>query len=157
LNFADLLVWGFAATVVLTTILTAGQALGLTRVDLPFLIGSMFVADRDRAKLIGYGVHLINGWLFALVYAAAFETADEAGLLFGMLIGLVHGLAVVVVLMPLMPALHPRMASEGWGPDANHQLQPPGNLALNYGMSTPVLTVFAHVVYGGILGFFYSL
>jgi hypothetical protein len=155
-NLADLLVWGFSATVVLTTILVAAQAMGLTRIDLPFMIGSMFTPNRDRAKLVGYGVHLINGWLFAAIYAAAFETANQSGLLFGMLIGLVHGLAVAIVLMPLMPALHPRMASEDWGPDPTRQLEPPGNLALNYGISTPLVTVLAHVVYGGILGLFYN-
>jgi hypothetical protein len=156
-NFGDILVWGFGATVVLTTVLRGAQALAITRIDLPFMIGSAFTPNRDRAKAIGYAVHLVNGWLFALVYAAAFETAGRSGLPFGALIGLVHGTFVAVVAMPLMPAFHPRMASEGWGPDPTQQLEPPGSLTLNYGPSTPLVTVAAHIVYGGILGIFYTV
>jgi hypothetical protein len=59
--------------------------------------------------------------------------------------------------MPALPAFHPRMATEGWGPEPTRQLEPPGNLALNYGLSTPIVTLLAHLVYGGILGAFYPL
>jgi hypothetical protein len=31
-------------------------------------------------------------------------------------------------------------------------LEPPGLLALNYGIATPLVTVTAHVVYGIVLG-----
>ena len=41
-------VWGFAATVVLTTILAASQGVGLTRMNLTYLLGTMFTAGRDR-------------------------------------------------------------------------------------------------------------
>jgi hypothetical protein len=133
------------------------QALGFTRIDLPFILGSMITPSRDRAKVYGYLIHLVDGWIFALIYAAAFETAGRDGILFGMLIGLVHGTFVLVVAMPLLPAFHPRMATDGWGPEPTRQLEPPGNIALNYGVSTPLVTLFAHLVYGGILGAFYRL
>ena len=157
MNLAAALVWGFGATVVLTTMLRASQALGLTRIDIPFIVGSAFTANRDRAKALGYGIHLLNGWGFALVYCAAFETYGEAGLWLGLLIGLVHGAFVLIVGMPLLPAFHPRMASDTWGPEPARQLEPPGNLALNYGWSTPALTLIAHAVFGAILGAFYRL
>lgn len=44
------------------------------------------------------------------------------------------------------------MADEDEGPDPTPMLQPPGSLALNYGPQTPVMTVAAHMVYGGIVG-----
>ena len=157
MNLAAALVWGFGATVVLTTMLRAGQALGLTRIDLPFILGSAFTANRDRAKVLGYGIHLLNGWGFALVYCVAFETYGQSGLLLGVLIGLVHGAFVLVVGMPLLPAFHPRMASDTWGPEPARQLEPPGNLTLNYGWSTPALSLIAHAVFGGILGVFYRV
>jgi hypothetical protein len=136
--------------------LRAAQAFGYTRIDLPYILGSMLTADRDKAKAYGYLVHLANGWGFALVYAAAFETSGRADLLLGLLIGLVHGVFVVVVGLPLIPVFHPRMATEGWGPQPTRQLEPPGNLGLNYGLSTPLITLAAHLVYGAILGFFYG-
>ena len=66
MNLHSILVWGFAATVVLTSLTIAGQSLGLTRIDIPFILGTMFTPDRDRAKVIGLVVHLVNGWIFAL-------------------------------------------------------------------------------------------
>lgn len=41
------------------------------------------------------------------------------------------------------------------GPTPTKQLQPPGFFAINYGRATPVVTQIAHIVYGGMLGFFY--
>jgi hypothetical protein len=69
----------------------------------------------------------------------------------------VHGAAFLVLFMPLLPGIHPRMASERTGPDPTHALEPPGFLALNYGSMTPAFTMLGHVVYGMILGGFYRL
>jgi hypothetical protein len=59
--------------------------------------------------------------------------------------------------MPLLPAFHPRMVSEYYGPTPNRRLQPSAFLALNYGKQTPVVTIVAHVLYGAIIGGFYEL
>jgi len=157
MNWGGVLLWGFVGTVVLTTLLAGSQELGLTRMSLPYLLGTMLTPDRDRAKLIGVGMHLVNGWLFALVYAAAFESWDRATWWLGAGIGLVHALFVLAAAMPVLPALHPRMASETSGPTATRQLEPAGFLALHYGRRTPVAVVLAHLVYGGVLGAFYHL
>jgi uncharacterized membrane protein YagU involved in acid resistance len=157
MNTGSVLIWGFAATVVLTTILRASQAFGRTRIDLPFILGAMFTPDRDKAKVYGAVIHLVNGWLFAMVYALAFQAYGRAGADFGALIGAVQGAFVVVVAIPLLPAIHPRMATDGWGPDPTQQLEPPGNFGLNYGLSTPVVTFLGHVVYGAILGLCYRM
>ena len=45
---------GFVGTVVLTTALRAASELGLTRMDLPFLLGTASTADRTRAKALGF-------------------------------------------------------------------------------------------------------
>jgi hypothetical protein len=102
-----------------------------------------------------FGMHLVNGWLFALVYTAAFESWRRSTWWLGGLIGLVHALFVLTAAMPLLPSMHPRMASEQHGPTPTRQLEPPGFLALNYGRRTPVSVVVAHVLYGTILGAFY--
>jgi hypothetical protein len=141
--------------VVLTTVLAGCQALGLTRINLPFMLGTMVTANRDRAKVVGFGMHLVNGWLFAAVYAAAFRSWRRAGWWRGGAIGLVHALFVLTVAMPILPGLHPRMASEQQGPTPTRQLEPPGFLALHYGRRTPISVILAHLLYGGILGAFY--
>jgi uncharacterized membrane protein YagU involved in acid resistance len=157
MNWGDWLLWSFVATLALTTVMAGSQGLGLTRMNLPYMLGAMFTPSRDRAKLIGFGVHLLNGWLFSLAYVAAFHAWGRATWWAGAAIGLVQAVFVLTVGMSLMPSLHPRMASEQKGPTVTRQLEPPGFLALNYGYQTPVSVVLAHLIYGAILGMFYSM
>jgi hypothetical protein len=133
MNKRGVSLWGFVGTLVLTTLMAGSQGLGLSRINFPFMLGTMFTPNRDRAKLIGFGVHFLNGWIFASVYAAAFES------------------------MPALPAMHPRMASEQDGPTPTKQLEPPGFMALNYGRRTPITVILAHLLYGAILGAFYRM
>jgi hypothetical protein len=156
MNVGSWLVWGFGATIVLTTILAASQSLGVTRMNIPYLLGTMVSADRDRAKVIGIAMHVVNGWLFSAVYVLAFHAWGGATVWKGVLIGTVHAGFVLAVLMAALPGMHPRMASETSGPTVVRGLEPPGFLALNYGPRTPVSVLFAHVVFGAILGGFYA-
>ena len=73
MKIPDILLWGLLATGLLTTLLRASQALHLTRMDVPFLLGTMVTPDRDRAKVIGFVIHFINGWWMAFLYAAFFH------------------------------------------------------------------------------------
>ena len=78
MNWGSWLLWGFVATLVLTTIMAGSQGLRLTRMNLPYMLGAMFTPNRDRAKLMGLGVHVLNGWLFSLLYVAAFHEWGRA-------------------------------------------------------------------------------
>lgn len=155
LQLGSLALWGFAATIVMTTLMTMGQELRLSRMSLPFMLGTMITPDRDRAHLIGFLGHMINGWLFAIFYAFIFESWGQAGWGLGAGIGLVHGLFILTFLIPVLPGVHPRMASERHGPTPTRQLQPPGFMGRNYGWRTPFITMLSHVVYGSILGGLY--
>ncbi len=137
--------------------LLAGQALGLTRIDMPFIVGTVFTPHRDRAKVIGYALHIINGWLFAIVYALFFENVHRATWWFGGLLGALQGVVVLVAALPLLPGVHPRMVSDFRGPEPTRLLEPPGFLAMNYGRLTPLVTLVAHTLYGVIIGAFYQL
>jgi len=153
---ASWLLWGFVATVVLTAILSGSQGFGLTRMNIPYILGTMFTPDRDRAKVYGVGIHLLNGWVFSLIYVGAFHAARMFSWWFGAFIGLVHGAFILAVWLPVLPGLHPRMASEVRGPTVAHQLEPPGFLGRNYGIGTTLTSLAAHVVFGAILGGLYS-
>lgn len=145
-------VFGLVATTLLTAALILAQLIGWTRLDLPLMLGSAFAADPDRARVAGFFVHLGFGQLFALFHAAGFASFDRAGWALGALFGFVHALVALTVLVPLLPGLHPRMAGDRAGPDSTALLEPPGLLALNYGIATPFVTIAAHVVYGVALG-----
>ena len=155
MNLPSILIWGFAATIVLTALTIAAQSLGLTRIDLPFIIGTMVTPNRDRAKVIGTLFHVVNGWIFAIVYALFFEQMHAATWWLGSLVGVVQGVFVVVALLPILPGMHPRMVSDFRGPEPTRLLEPPGFLAINYGRMTPLVLILAHAVYGLILGAFY--
>lgn len=157
MSLGSILLWGFLSTLVLTATLAASQGLGLSRMSIPFMLGTMLTPDRSRAMIVGFTLHFANGWIFALLYALVFQSLGLATWWLGALGGLVHGLIVLLVLLPLLPELHPRMATERQGPTPTRMLQPPGFLALHYGRRTPLATLIAHVAYGGILGAFYHL
>jgi hypothetical protein len=152
----SLILWGFAATLILTVIMTASKYFGFTRMDIPFLMGTMFTADRNKAPWMGFLVHLVFGWTFAFIYGAAFESSGIQTWWFGILIGFVHAAFVLTVGLQLINYFHPRMARPFQGPTPTRQLEPPGFLALNYGRGTPIVTFLAHFVYGGLLGIFYN-
>jgi hypothetical protein len=152
------LVGGLAGTVVLTTILRAASELGLTRMDIPFLLGTAITADRVRAKAVGYALHFVFGLIFALVYYAIFVVIDADGFLLGAAFGVVHALFAGTALVNiLLPAVHPRMGSGFDAAGSAPLLEPPGFLLLNYGRQTALVTVLAHVAYGAVVGGFVSL
>jgi uncharacterized membrane protein YagU involved in acid resistance len=157
MNVGSWLLWGFVATLVLTMALVASQELRLTRINLPYVLGTMFTPARTRAKVIGAAFHMANGYAFSLLYVAAFEAWGAAGWWRGAAIGLVHAAAVLTLGMPLLPGIHPRMASEHAGPTMRRQLEPPGFLALHYGRRTPITIVLAHMLFGAVLGLFYRV
>ena len=157
MNWQSFLIWGFVATIVLTTMMSAAMGAGLTRMSIPFMVGTMFTADRDRAKVYGYGVHLVNGWAFALLYCFIFQQLHAASWWRGAILGLGQSAFVLCVLVTLMPSIHPRMASEQEGPSGRRLLEPPGFLAHHYGFQTPLTVVLAHLAFGIILGGFYQV
>ena len=150
----EVVLWGFVATMLLTSLMAGAQAAGITRMDITFMLGTMFTPYRDRARIIGFLIHMMNGWIFAFVYWAIMKSTGMSGWWIGATIGVFHALIVLVVLMPLMPGLHPRMASDFDGPDPTPALEPPGILALNYGYRSPLVAFVAHLAFGILLGIF---
>jgi hypothetical protein len=150
-------VGGFLGTVVLTTTLRAASEFRLTRMDIPFLLGTAFSEDRRRAKAIGYALHFLAGLVFALMYWVAFRVLDESSWWLGGLFGLVHaafaGSALVNVILPVV---HPRMGTNATAARSTPLLEPPGFMLVNYGQQTPLVAVIAHVAYGMIVGAFVS-
>lgn len=139
-------------TILLTGVLIAAQLAGWTRMDVPLMLGTAFVADPDRARVVGFALHLVNGLVFALLYTIVFALMGWASWWTGLMFGAFLGLVSLVLFVPLMTGVHPRMASTRSGPDADTLLEPPGLLGLNYGRQTPSVTLLAHLVYGAVLG-----
>jgi hypothetical protein len=149
---------GFVGTLVLTTTLRAASELRLTRIDLPFLLGTAVTADRIRAKAVGYALHFAAGLVFALLYFALFRAIGHDGWLLGALFGLAHGLFAGTALVNiLLPVVHPRMGTPLSSIESKAVLEPPGFLMLNYGRRTPLVSLAAHIAYGTLVGGFTAL
>jgi hypothetical protein len=146
---------GFVGTLVLTTGMRAATEFRLTRIDLPFLLGTALTADRVRARALGYALHFFFGLAFAGVYYALFQAIDEASWWLGALFGLVHaGFAATALVNVLLPLVHPRMGTIFSDASTTPLLEPPGFLLLNYGASTPLVMIAVHLVYGAVVGGF---
>jgi len=152
MDWAGWALFGLVSTAVLTMVMIAAQLAGLTRLDLPLLLGTIVTEDPDRARVAGFFIHLTIGQVFALGYAAAFALLDRATWWLGGLFGLLHVALALTVLVPLLSGVHPRMASDRAGPSSTAVLEPPGLLGLNYGPQTPIVAIAAHLAYGIALG-----
>ena len=152
IEILHVLLWGLIATAAMSGVQFGAQRLGYSRLSLPFLIGTMFTGERKAANVAGMVFYLLGGLLFTFLYYFIFVALGRSGWVFGSLVGLAHGVVLLVALLPLLPYMHPRMASEYDPPSYRRRLQPPGFLALNYGYRTPLATLIAHAIYGAILG-----
>jgi hypothetical protein len=156
-HLPELLIWSLVATVAMTTVLEGSQGLGLSRLSLPFLVGTLFTRNRDRALVIGFVAYTIGGCMFALLYFLFFASVGIGTWWLGAAVGFLHGVFLLVCALPLLPYAHPGMASEHDGPGHPYVLEPPGCLGLNYGRQTPLTTLLGQTLYGFILGVFAQL
>jgi uncharacterized membrane protein YagU involved in acid resistance len=152
MDWAGWAVFGLMATTALTVTMITAQLAGLTRLDLPLVLGTLTTEDPDRARVAGFLIHLAVGQGFALGYAVTFALLNQATWWIGALLGLLHAAVALTVLLPLLAGVHPHMATQRAGPASTAVLEPPGLLGLNYGLQTPVVTIIAHLAYGTMLG-----
>ncbi len=152
-TFWSALAGGLVGTLVLTTMTRAATELGLSRMDLPLLLGTTMTEDRRRARAIGYALHFLAGVLFALGYGWFFSVLGAASWWRGALLGILHAVFTSIVLVSvLLPVVHPRMATNETAANEVTLIEPPGFLMLNYGRSTFLVTLASHIAYGALIG-----
>jgi hypothetical protein len=149
---------GFIGTLVLITIIRAASEFGWTRMDLAFLLGTTVTVNRRKAKAIGYVFQLLLGIVFAILYGEFFQIVGRASWWLGALVGALHAVFVATVLVNvLLPVVHPRMGTPETAANEIALIEPPGFLMLNYGRNTFLITLLAHIAYGGIVGLVFNL
>ena len=116
MDWAGWVLFGLVATTVLTAVMIAAQLAGLTRLDLPLLLGTIVTEDPDRARVAGFFIHLAIGEGFAFGYAASFALLDRSTWWLGGLFGALHVAAALTTIVPLVAGVHPRIASDRAGP-----------------------------------------
>jgi hypothetical protein len=151
--FASAIAGGFLGTLVFSTVTKAASEMALTRMDLPLLLGTTVTENRRKARAIGFFFHLCLGILFAVVYAGFFQIVGRDTWWIGALFGMVHAVFTATVLVNvLLPIVHPRMATSETAANEIALIEPPGFLMLNYGRSTFLVSLAAHIAYGTVIG-----
>jgi hypothetical protein len=144
---------GLLGTLVMTTVMRVASEIGLTRMDLAFILGTTVTENRRKAKAIGYVFQLLFGLLFAFAYGVFFTMIGESSWWLGAVLGAVQAVFVSsVVLNVLLPVVHPRMGTPETAANEIALIEPPGFLMLNYGRNTFVVALAGHVLFGAIVG-----
>jgi hypothetical protein len=150
---ASALAGGVIGTLALATIVKGATELGLTRIDIALILGTVVTENRRKARAVGYLMHFALGILFAEAYAALFRIVGHSSWQLGALLGGLHAIFIATVLVTvLLPVVHPRMATNDTAANEITLIEPPGFLMLNYGRSTFAVTLLAHVVFGALVG-----
>lgn len=149
ISWAGALAWGVVGAIAFTLFSMMGKAIGMTRMDLLDLLGSMFVTPgTGKSRALGAAIHLMNGSLLGVSWAYTMRLMDwplnwMSGLAFSLFIG---GLALIF--MSSIGAVHPAIRG-GTQKD-------PGFLAMNFGALTPLGSLMGHAVFGIVLGILYQ-
>jgi hypothetical protein len=150
---ASALAGGVIGTLALATIIKAAAEAGITRLDVALLLGTAVTDNRRKARALGYIFHFGLGIAFAEAYGGFFAIVGHASWRLGALLGVLHALFTATVLVSvLLPVVHPRMATADTAANEITLIEPPGFLMLNYGRSTFLVTLVAHIVYGALVG-----
>ncbi|WP_372623584.1 hypothetical protein [Falsiroseomonas sp.] len=136
----------------ITAVLQGAQGAGLSRLSLPFLAGTFLTGNRRWARVLGFLLYVAGGWIFAFGYFLVFVSPGRSTWWLGTVLGVLHGLVLLAGVLPLLPFLHSRMASEHDGPTRLRQIEPPRFMGLNCGRRTPLTTLVGQIIYGAILG-----
>ncbi|MGI8616098.1 MAG: hypothetical protein ACR2L4_04855 [Actinomycetota bacterium] len=156
MDVLGLVVGALLGTLLMTALMEAAQAARITRMSMPFMLGAMVSERRAVIRVVGFAMHLMNGLVFAVAYGLLFEAVSRSDWWIGAIAGTIHGALALMILLPVIQDVHPRMAADDQGPDPTPMLQPPGFLALHYGPQTPLVTLGAHVVYGATIALLYE-
>ncbi|MDP1715784.1 MAG: hypothetical protein Q8L41_13675 [Anaerolineales bacterium] len=104
MNILNAVIAGIVATVVFTMILMMAPKMGMPKMDIVGLLGSMFSAKSN--PVLGWMIHLMMGMIFALIYAFLWSSGIGAATWVGGLVfGAVHWL-IVGMAMGMIPMMH---------------------------------------------------
>ncbi len=150
------IVAGLIGTAGMTALLYMGAMMGM-RMDMPMMLGTMFLPRGTAAWLLGLMMHFVMGVLFFIIYAALFDLLglEDSLVGWGALFGLVHGV-VAGMAMGMVGMMHPRMAAAGAN-GSGDTVSAPGLFAINVGAMAPMAVLAMHVVYGAVAGGVYSI
>ena len=143
MDWIGIIVAGLVGTSAITMLMYAGPMMGMPKMDIAQMLGSMVLPKGAAAFGLGMMMHFVNGVIFAGIYALAWNALNLApswwtGLIFG---GVHFGVAAMA--MSLMPMLHKEVKA--------------GNLPspMAGGIKGVMGMLMGHLVYGVVVALIY--
>ena len=148
MNLLGAVIAGLFGTFALSLVMATAPSMGLPKMDIVGMLASMLQKDGNR--LLGWGIHLMIGILFALVYAILWSIGiGRAAPLWGLAFGGVHWLFAGLV-MGGVPVMHAGVKAG--------TLQAPGVFMLNTGGLMAFMGgLIGHLIFGLVVALVYSL
>lgn len=146
MNILSAVIAGVVASLVFSMILAMAPKMGMPKMDIVSLLGSMF----GKPNLaLGWVMHLMMGVVFALIYAFLWSSGiSGATWLGGLIFGAVQWLAVGMV-MGMMPMMHVGIKSGA--------VQAPGMwMTNNGGMMAFMGGLVGHMIFGIVIALVYA-
>jgi riboflavin transporter FmnP len=104
MNILNAVIAGLTASLVFSIVLAMAPKMGMPKMDIVSLLGSMFSPKPNQA--LGWMMHLMMGVIFALIYAFLWSSGISAATWVG---GLIFGTGqwlVVGMVMGMIPMMH---------------------------------------------------
>lgn len=147
MNIVAAVIAGLVGTAVISLIMAVGPRMGMPRMAIWEMLGSMFNPQGNSA--LGWVIHFMMGAIFAIVYAALWAAGiGSASVASGALFGVVHWL-IVGLMMGVMPMMHAGIRSGTVQAPGVYMLQNGGIMAFMGGL-------IGHIVYGIVVALVYA-
>jgi hypothetical protein len=99
IHIRDAIIAGSTGRMAMLLIIYGGPMLGLPRIDVVGILGSVAAPNKQDAATLGGAIHFTLGILFAMVYAFLWDLGiGQAIWWWGLIFGFVHGLVVLFLL-----------------------------------------------------------
>lgn len=146
-NLVAAVIGGLIATAVMTAMMTMAPRMGMPRMDMPGLLGSVFGAPGNR--MMGLAMHFMMGVVFAIIYALLFTVvSDLSVVVLGVIFGIVHWL-IAGFMTGMMPMMHQGIKSG--------DVPAPGMYMSSMGVMGFMGGLMGHVVFGLVVGIVYQV
>jgi hypothetical protein len=104
MDWVGIVVAGLAATAVITVLMYAGPLMGMPRMDIAQLLGSMLLPQGSTAFAMGMMVHFVMGIILVIIYALAWQGLGLAPNWWtGLIFGAVHAVVAAAGIAMMMP------------------------------------------------------
>lgn len=118
IHIRDAIIAGSTGRMAMLLIIYGGPLLGLPRIDLVSMLGSLAAPNKQDAVTLGGAIHFSMGILFAMLYAGLWSLGiGSPTWWWGLIFGTIHGLLILLILLTttnrypllLQPLTEPRV------------------------------------------------